>query len=78
MKPEEDKYYGVTELTVWNVVVLLANSSLCVKNLLSFSRSSKVMGMVILETYHLLKIAWTPLLEPRFNYEGKKILTRTE
>ena len=25
MKQEEDKYYGLTDLTIWNVIVLVVN-----------------------------------------------------
>ena len=38
LKPEEDKYYGLTDLTIWNAVALVVNSFLCVKDLLSLSR----------------------------------------
>ena len=63
MKPEEDKYYGLLDLTIWNVVVLVVNSFLCVKDLLSLSRSSKIMNKVVQEIHCFLKIDWTPLLE---------------
>ena len=68
MKPEEDKYYGLVDLTIWNVVVLVVNSFLCVKDLLALSRSSKLMNKVVPETCRLLRIYWTPILEPRLSY----------
>ena len=72
MKPEEDKYYGRPDLTIWNVVVLVVNYFLCVKELLSLSRSSEVMDKVVQEVHCLLKIDWTTLLEPRLTYQDKE------
>jgi hypothetical protein len=71
MKSEEGKYYGLVDLTIWNVVVLVVNSFLCVKDLLALSRSSKLMNKVVPETCRLLKIDWTPILEPRLNYQDQ-------
>ena len=73
MKPEEDKYYGLADLTIWNVVVLVVNSFLCVKDLLALSRSSKLtMNKVVPETRRLLKVDWTPLFQPRLNYQDQE------
>ena len=72
MKPEEDKYYGLSDVTIWNVVVLVVNSFLCVKDLISLSRLSKLMSTVLPETQRLLKIDWKPLLEPRLNYQNQE------
>jgi hypothetical protein len=47
MKPEEDKYYGLPDLRIWNVVVFVVSSFLCVKDLLLLSRSIKAMSTVI-------------------------------
>ena len=72
MKPEQDKYYGVADLTIWNVVVLVVNSFLCMKDLLTLSRSNKLMNKVVPETHRLLKVDWTPLLQPRLNYQDQE------
>ena len=72
MKPEEDKYWGLTDLVICNVVILVVNAFLCVKDLLSFSRSSKVMSMVIPGIYCLHKVDWTSLLEPRLSYQEEE------
>merc|ERR1712086_1169644 len=72
MKPEQDKYYGVADLTIWNVVVLVVNSFLGMKDLLTLSRSNKLMDKVVPETHRLLKVDWTPLLQPRLNYQDQE------
>ena len=72
MKPEQDKYYGLADLTIWNVVVLVVNSFLCMKDLLALSTSSKLMNKVVPETCRLLKVDWTPLLQPRLNYQDQE------
>ena len=72
MKPGEDKYYDLSDLTIWNVVVLVVNSFLCVKDLLSLSRSSKVINKIVPEVHHLLKIGWTLFLEPRLHYQDEE------
>ena len=72
MKPEEDKYYGLTDLTFLNAVVLVVDSFLCMKDVLSLSRSGKVMNKIAPETHCLFKIDYTPILEPRENYQDQE------
>ena len=72
MKPEEEKNYGLTDLTIWNVMVLVVNSFFGVKELLLLPGSSKSMSTVIHKTFCMIKVEWTPLLEPRFNDQDQE------
>ena len=70
MKPERDKHYGVLDVTFFNIVVLVLNACLCVKDLVSLSLVNRKLRRVTKEVHRLLKIDWRPLKDDRLNYEN--------
>ena len=68
-KPESNKYYGVLDVTFFNIVVLVLNVFLCAKDLVSLSLANRKLRRVVKDTYRLLKIDWRLLKDPRFNYK---------
>ena len=71
MKPESDKHYGVLDVTFFNIVVLVLNAWLCVKDLISLSLVNRKLRRVTKEVHRLLKIDWRPLKDDRLNYENQ-------
>ena len=71
IKPESNKHYGVLDVTFFNIVVLVLNMFLCVKDLVSLSLVNHKLRRVVKDVYRLLNIDWRPLKDPRFNYENQ-------
>jgi hypothetical protein len=73
MKPALDKWHWVSELSILNVIIAVVKeyhlSSYDLKNLLLINKS---FSMMIPKVSRWLQTKFSPLLEPRYNYEQQE------
>jgi hypothetical protein len=78
MRPSSDKYYRVKELTLYNVITTVMKeyySSFSRGDLLNLATINKDFSVMIPNVARWLKIDFTSLREPRFDYENQLEIT---
>jgi len=74
MRPSSNKYYPVKELTFYNVITTVVKeyySSFSQRDLLNVAAINKDFSVMIPNVARWLKIDFTPLHEPRFDYKNQ-------
>ena len=74
MKPSLDKSYRVMDLKFDNVVTTVIKEMghwLSPQDFVNLSMASKTLQVIVPETLRLLSVDFTPLLEPRLNYQDQ-------
>ena len=74
MRPSGNKYYRVKELTLYNVITTVVKeyySSFSQRDLLNLATINKDFSVMIPNVARWLKIDFTSLREPRFDYENQ-------
>ena len=71
MKPKRKKYCNVLDVTFFNVVVLVLNTFLSAKDLVTLSLVNHLLRRVVKDRYRLLTIEWRSLKDPGSDYKNQ-------
>jgi len=75
MSPSIKKYYWVIELTLHNIITMVMKEQRAILDLQNLSSINSVVSKLIPKTIGWLKMDFSPLCEPEYNYESQTTIS---